>query len=94
MLNLAGPESIERERSFVYAPEVREPGNDARVLVPAESKEDTECLKRKFREMSSPKTNGMMDWHKFNTRNQKAGESIESYVSDLRMKRKAADFGM
>ncbi|CAL9695031.1 unnamed protein product [Knipowitschia caucasica] len=93
LLNLAGPEAIERERSFVYAAEVREPGDDGRVLAPAESKEDPECLKRKFREMCNPQTNITMERHKFNTRNQKAGETVESYVSDLRIKAKSCNFG-
>ena len=93
LLNLAGPEAIERERSFVYAGEVREPGDGGRVLVPAESKEDPECLKKKFREMCSPQTNITMERHKFNTRNQKAGETIESYVSDLRIRAKSCNFG-
>ena len=42
LLNLAGPEAIERERSFTYAPAVL--GGD-NVVVPAESREDPECLK-------------------------------------------------
>lgn len=93
LLNLAGPDAIEREKSFVYAAEVREPGGGGRVLVPAESKEDLECLKKKFREMCNPQTNIMMERHKFNTRNQKVGETIESYVSNLRIKAKSCNFG-
>ncbi|KAK7907206.1 hypothetical protein WMY93_015818 [Mugilogobius chulae] len=93
LLNLAGPEAIERERSFVYAAEVREPGDGGRVLIPAESKEDPDCLKKKFRDMCNPQTNITMERHKFNTRNQKAGETIESYVSDLRIKAKSCSFG-
>ncbi|KAJ7996683.1 hypothetical protein DPEC_G00239570 [Dallia pectoralis] len=54
LLNLAGAEAIERERSFVYAAEVRAPGEEGAVVVPAESREDPECLKRKFREEERP----------------------------------------
>lgn len=36
-LNLAEPEAIERERSFIYAAEVREPGENGAVLTPAET---------------------------------------------------------
>lgn len=93
LLNIAGPEAIERERSFVYAAEVRGPGEDAPIITHAESKEDPECLKRKFREMCNPQTNVTMERHKFNTRNQKIGESIESYVSALRIKAKSCTFG-
>lgn len=67
LLNLAGPEAIEHERSFVYVGEVREPVEDGNILVPAESKEDPECLKRKFREMCNPQTNITMERHRFNT---------------------------
>ena len=67
LLNIMGPEAIECERSFVYAAEVRGPGDDAHII---ESKEDPECLKRKCREMCYPQTNVTMERHKFNTRNQ------------------------
>lgn len=53
--NLAGSEAIECEQSFMA--EIKEPGEDGRVLVPAKSMEDPECLKRKFREMYNPQTN-------------------------------------
>lgn len=93
LLNLAGPEAIERERSFAYAGEVREPGEDGNILVPAESKEDPECHERKFWKMCNPQTNITMERHKFNTWNQRAGVTIESYVSDLRIKAKSCNFG-
>lgn len=67
LLNLAGAEAIERERSFVYAAEVRASGDDGAVLAPAESREDPECLKRKFREMCNPQHNKTMERHKFHT---------------------------
>lgn len=78
LLNLAGPEAIERERSFVYAAEVRELGADGAVITPAESREDPDCLKRKFSEICNPRNNKTMERHKFHSRNQKQGESIES----------------
>ncbi|TDH08977.1 hypothetical protein EPR50_G00103240 [Perca flavescens] len=95
LLNLAGPEAIERERSFVYAAEVRAPGGgDGAVVVPAESRENPECLKRKFREVCNPQQhNKSMERHKFHSRNQKQGETIESYVSDLRIKAESCYFG-
>lgn len=70
LFNSAGPEAIEKERPFVYAPEVRESSNNGRVIIPAESKEDSVYLKKKFREMCIPQTNVRKKWHKFNTRNQ------------------------
>lgn len=92
LLNLAGPEAIERERSFTYAPAIlAADGED--VITPAESREDPECLKRKFREVCNPETNVTMERHSFNTRNQKPGETIEAYVSTLRNKAKTCNFG-
>lgn len=96
LLNLAGSEAIERERSFVYAPAVRGPNVDGQPgpnITPAESKEDPECLKKKFRELCSPQINLTMERHKFFTRSQNQGEPIESYVTDLRIKAKTCNFG-
>ncbi|XDV53655.1 hypothetical protein PO909_022102 [Leuciscus waleckii] len=62
---------IERERSFVYAPAVRGPDVDdapGPIITPAESKENPECLKRKFRAICSPRINIIVERHKFNTR--------------------------
>ena len=82
MLNMAGHEAIEKEKSFVYAPEVKV-GDD--VVTPAETREDLETLKRKFREICLPDTNVIMERHKFNTRVQAEGESSSSYVANLRI---------
>lgn len=49
-------------------------------------------MKRKFKEICDPQTNITMERHKFNTRNQKSGESIEAYVSDLRNKARSCKF--
>lgn len=73
LLNLAGSKASERERSFVYVAEVREPSGDGQILIPAESKEDPECLKGKFWEICNPQTNGKTQ---VSTQNQKAGETI------------------
>lgn len=91
LLNIAGAEAIERERSFVYAAEVLDA--DGQVTTPAESREDPECLKRKFREICTPQSNRTMERHKFHSRNQKQGETIESFISDLRIKAKTCQFG-
>ena len=77
LLNLAGPEAIERERSFTYAPAVLV--EDDNVVVPAESREDPECLKRKFKEICNPESNVIMERHNFNTRHQKPGETIKAF---------------
>ncbi len=80
LLNLAGSEAIERERTFVYAPAVYTgQGEDRRTIIPAES--------------LFPQTNITMERHKFNSINQKPGETIEAYVSDLRNKAQSCRFG-
>jgi len=66
-LNLAGREAIEREKSFVYAPAIR--NSDNTVRVPAESRESIAVLKRKFAQICDPRGNVIMERHKFNTRN-------------------------
>ena len=79
LLNLAGGEAIEREKSITYGE--------------SESKEDPECLKRKFGELCNPQANVTMERHKFNTRVQQHGESIQTYVSDLKNKASTCEFG-
>ncbi|KAJ8381360.1 hypothetical protein SKAU_G00021380 [Synaphobranchus kaupii] len=82
LLNLAGSEAIERERSFVYAAEVRAPGDNGALITPAESKENPECLKKKFRDICNPQTNITMERHKFNTRCQNKGQpyALQFYI--------------
>ena len=92
LLNLAGPEAIERERSFTYVPAVL--GEDDNVVIPAESTEDPECLKRKFKEICNPESNVIMARHNFNTRHQKPGETIKAYVSTLRNQAKNCNFAL
>ncbi|CAI5639180.1 unnamed protein product [Oreochromis niloticus] len=93
LLNIAGLDAIERERSFVYAPAVRAAGADGEILTAAESREDPECLKAKFREICNPQHNRTMERYRFHTRNQKPGETLESFISDLKIKAKCCHFG-
>ena len=85
LLNLAGPEAIEREWSFTYAPAVTLAQGDVVTL-------DPECLKIKFEEICNLETN-VMERHNFNTRCQKPGELIEAYVSTLKNQAKTCTFG-
>ena len=79
ILNLAGSEAIERERSFSY--------DDER-----ESREDPQCLKAKFAEICSPQTNITMETHKFNTAVQ-GKQSFQEFLADLKIKASACRFG-
>lgn len=63
------------------------------MITLAESREDPECLKAKFREICNPQHNRILERHKFHTRDQKPGQSIESFISDLRIKAKTCNFG-
>lgn len=47
----------------------------------------------KFKEICDPQGNFIMERHKFNTRNQKEGESIQSYVADLRILASTCEYG-
>ena len=79
LLNLAGKDAIERARSFTYAED--------------ESKEDPACLKAKFKALCEPQKNITMLRHRFNTRNQKASETFQSYLVYLRNKADACELG-
>ena len=90
LLNLAGPEAIKRAKNFDYKPEIKE-GDE--VVQAAESKEDVDCLLRKFRELCNPQSNVSMERHLFFTRNQKPGETIDTYINDLKQKARSCEFG-
>ena len=91
LLNLAGSEAIEHERSFVYKPaELDEHGT---VLTPAETREDPAVLKRKFKEVCDPRSNVTIERYNFNKRDQLPGESFQAYVADLRNKANTCQYG-
>lgn len=78
----------------MYAPAVYTGhGEDRRTVTPAESREDPECLKHNVHELCSPQTNITMERHKFYSRNQKPGETIETYVSGLKNNAQSCRFG-
>ncbi|XP_028415850.1 uncharacterized protein K02A2.6-like [Dendronephthya gigantea] len=91
MLNIPGREAIEKEKSFVYASAVR--NTDGEVVTPAETKESMVVLKRKFKEICNPQGNVIMERHRFHVRNQRDGESIQSYVADLRILADTCEYG-
>lgn len=66
---------------------------DGAVTIPAESREDPDCLVRKFKEICSPEPNVIMERYNFNARHQKPGETIEAYVCTLRNMAKTCNFG-
>ena len=91
LLNLAGREAMEKERSFVYAEEKK--NDKGEVVTVAETRESLEVLKKKFQEICTPKTNVIMDRHKFNSRSQKTYENIVTYLADLRILASTCKYG-
>ena len=87
LLKLAGPEAIERERPFTYAPALL--GENGDVVVAEESRGPRMSEKK----VCNPETNVIMERYNFNTRHQKPGETIEAYVSTLRNQAKNCNFG-
>ena len=93
LLNLAGPEAIERERSFTYNEAITEDAEHGIVAVPQETREQVATLKRKFREICRPITNVILERHRFNARSQKEGEPFQTFLADIRTKAAQCDFG-
>lgn len=90
LLNIAGKDAIEKSRSFTYKAAVL--GEDGQVITPAESKEDPEVLKTKFRELCSPQKNVIIERHRFNSRHQRQGESFQSFAAELKTLAKNCEF--
>ena len=90
LLNLAGQEAIQRSKLFEYQPEVRN-AND-QITQAAETKEQVDVLITKFRELCNPQKNVSMERHIFFTRDQKQGESMNAYITDLKQKASSCEF--
>ena len=62
LLNLAGPEAIERERSFTYLPARRNPDTPDGPELPAESRNNPDVLKAKFEELCNLQLKNSTNW--------------------------------
>ena len=91
LLNLAGAEAIKRSKTFEYLPAVHNEDNE--IVQQAENKEDVEVLIKKFDELCNPQSNVSMERHLFFTRDQRQGETVDSYITDLKHKAKTCEFG-
>lgn len=89
LLNVAGPEAEEVFNTFTYSPEVKD-GDD--VVTPAESPNDYTVVMNKFEAFCVPRKCITYERFKFLTRNQKMGESVDMYVTDLRDKAATCEF--
>ena len=64
LLNLAGREAIELERSFVYKDEKKD--DKGTVVQAKESRDDPKILIKKFEEICEPQRNTIIERHAFN----------------------------
>ena len=90
LLNLAGREAIEKERSFVYKPEIK--AENGTVTQEGETGNDPDTLLTKFEEICTRQKNVIMERHAFNTRDQ-MDEDAQSYIASLRILASSCEFG-
>lgn len=83
LLHVIGPDAVEIFNTFKWTEEGDEPGDDKKM----------EKVLAKYEKYCSPKSNLTYERHQFNIRNQRDGESIDSYVTELRILSKSCEFG-
>ena len=83
MLHVIGPDAVEIFNTFKWNEEGDNPGDDKKM----------EKVLGKYEKYCSPKSNLTYERHQFNIRNQNEGDSIDSYVTDLRILSKSCEFG-
>ena len=79
LLNLAGPEAIERERTFKYTE--------------GESREDPDVLKEKYQQLRNPRKNVILERFRFNSRTQHNEETFDQFLADLKCRVSTCEFG-
>lgn len=83
LLHVIGPDAIEIFNTFRWDQEGDTEGDDKKL----------DKILSKFEKYCSPKSNLTYERHQFNIRNQNEGESIDSYVTDLKILSKTCEFG-
>ena len=83
LLHVIGPDAIDFFNTFRWNQEGDTPGDDKKL----------DKVLSKFEKYCSPKSTLTYERHQFNTRNQNEGESIDSYVTELRILSKSCEFG-
>ena len=79
LLHVAGPTALEVYNTFTWD----EDGDEQKV----------NKILQKFENYCKPRKNITWERHVFNTRNQQTGESIDQYVTDLKIKARSCEFG-
>ena len=84
-------------RAFQYAPgQAAIPaaeGNPAVPAVVAETLDQFETVVKKFEQFCVPRKNVIYERYLFHTRHQQEEETIDSFVTDLRLKAQTCEFG-
>ncbi|KAK7111890.1 hypothetical protein V1264_011443 [Littorina saxatilis] len=87
-LHVVGPEAVEVYHTFQWAEgecgEHCDSANDFHTYA---------CMLQKFEQYCEPRKNVTIERHVFFTRNQKAGETFDVYLTDLKLKAKSCEFG-
>uniref|UniRef100_H3APZ4 Retrotransposon gag domain-containing protein n=1 Tax=Latimeria chalumnae TaxID=7897 RepID=H3APZ4_LATCH len=78
-LHVAGPAALDVYNMFEWEGE--------------EDKEDLSQIMDKFKRYCNPRKNVTYKRHLFNTQNQSQSESIDAYVTDLKLQTKSCEFG-
>lgn len=90
LLNLAGKEAIQKEKSFSYAEEVKNEAGD--VIQAAETRASVAVLKKKFRELCNPLTNVVIERHNFHSRTQRTSENVQCFITALKILADSCEF--
>ena len=77
-LHVAGPEALEVYNTFTWDDD--------------DDKSKVNKITEKFDQYCNPRKNITWERHKFNTRNQQPGETIDQYVTDLKTKAQTCEF--
>ena len=83
LLHVIGPDAIEILNTFRWNQKGDTPGDDKKL----------DKVLSKFEKYCSPKSNLTHERDQFNIRNQNEGESIDSYVTELRILSKSCECG-
>ena len=83
LLHVIGPDAVEIFNTFKWNEDGDTAGDDKKV----------DKILGKYEKYCNPQCNVTYERHQFNIRNQNEGESIDAYVTDLRIKSKSCEFG-
>lgn len=93
-LELALPEAEEKTRVKLFYYLIAEPGRElCGTLIGAQARVTVSDLMGKMDEHCNPKVNETVERYRFFARNQTSGETIDKYVTDLRMLASTCNFG-